>query len=49
MKNLFSQFNDITIILISLSTMLLSGFLLTRATKILRLPNVSGYIWLVFY
>ncbi|MGJ0845899.1 Kef-type K+ transport system, membrane component KefB [Tissierella praeacuta DSM 18095] len=44
MNNLFSQFNDITIILISLSAMLLSGFLLTRITKILRLPNVSGYI-----
>ncbi|WP_313757045.1 cation:proton antiporter [Tissierella sp.] len=44
MNNLFSQFSDITIILISLSTMLLSGFLLTRVTKILRLPNVSGYI-----
>ncbi|HZJ83804.1 MAG TPA: cation:proton antiporter [Clostridia bacterium] len=36
--------NDVTIILISLCVMLLSGFLMTRITKKLKLPNVSGYI-----
>lgn len=38
------QINDVTIVLISLSTLLLSGFLVTRITKLLRLPNVSGFI-----
>lgn len=31
-------------VLISLSIMLLTGFLITRITKIFKLPNVSGYI-----
>ncbi len=31
-------------VLISLSLMLLTGFLMTRITKIFKLPNVSGYI-----
>lgn len=31
-------------VLISLSIMLLTGFLMTRITKIFKLPNVSGYI-----
>lgn len=33
-----------TVVLISLAVILLSGFLMTRLTKRLRLPNVSGYI-----
>lgn len=33
-----------SIILISLSLILLSGFLVTRLTKLLHLPNVTGYI-----
>ena len=31
-------------ILLSLSIMLFSGFLVTRLTKLLKLPNVSGFI-----
>jgi len=31
-------------VMILLATILLSGFLVTRITKLLRLPNVSGYI-----
>ncbi len=31
-------------VLIALAIMLLAGFLVTRITKLLRLPNVSGYI-----
>jgi len=33
-----------TIVLLSLSAILLSGFLLTRITKLAKLPNVTGYI-----
>ena len=33
-----------TIILISLCFMLLAGFLVTRLTKLLKLPNVTGFI-----
>ena len=35
---------DGTAILLSLAILLLAGFLMTRITKLLRLPNVSGYI-----
>lgn len=44
MNVFIKQFNDVTIVLISLSVMLLSGFLVTRITKLLKLPNVSGFI-----
>lgn len=44
MNVFLKQFNDVTIVLISLSIMLLSGFLVTRITKMLKLPNVSGFI-----
>ncbi len=44
MSNLLSQLNDTTIILLSLSVILLAGFLLTRITKLAKLPNVTGYI-----
>ena len=44
MSNLLNQLNNTTVILLSLSIILLSGFLLTRITKLLRLPNVTGYI-----
>ncbi|MCR2044558.1 cation:proton antiporter [Anaerosalibacter massiliensis] len=40
----FNNLNDVTIILICLSIMLFSGFLVTRITKMLKLPNVTGYI-----
>lgn len=36
--------NENTMILISLSAILVSGFLLTRLTNVLKLPRVSGYI-----
>lgn len=44
MGDYLNQFNETTIILISLSAMLLSGFIVTRITKMLKLPNVSGFI-----
>lgn len=44
MDHLFSHLNDTTIILLSLSVILLAGFLLTRITKLAKLPNVTGYI-----
>ena len=39
-----SGFNETTIILLSLCFMLLSGFMLTRLTKLINLPNVTGFI-----
>jgi len=44
MDRLLAEFNETTIILLSLSIMLLAGFLLTRITKLAKLPNVTGYI-----
>lgn len=44
MKIFLSQLNDTTIVLLSLSIILLAGFLLTRITKLAKLPNVTGYI-----
>ena len=40
----YNNLTDATKILLSLSIMLLGGFLVTRITKLLKLPNVSGYI-----
>ena len=37
-------FSDVAVVLLCLCLMLFTGFLVTRATKLLRLPNVSGYI-----
>lgn len=42
--NFLSQLNNITIILLSLSAILIAGFLFTRLTKLARLPNVTGFI-----
>lgn len=36
--------NNTALIILSLTVMLLAGFLLTRLTKLCRLPNVTGYI-----
>jgi len=44
MGNFFNNLNDTTIVLLSLSVILLVGFLLTRITKLAKLPNVTGYI-----
>ncbi|MGI6013497.1 MAG: cation:proton antiporter [Oscillospiraceae bacterium] len=43
-SSLYSKFNPNTAILLSIAVMLFSGFLATRITKKLKLPNVSGYI-----
>jgi len=44
MGNFLNRLNDTTIVLLSLSVILLAGFLLTRITKLAKLPNVTGYI-----
>ncbi|NLJ33606.1 MAG: cation:proton antiporter [Firmicutes bacterium] len=44
MGNNLYQLNYTAIILSSLSIILLAGFLLTRVTKAVKLPNVTGYI-----
>lgn len=44
MGNLINHLNDTTIVLLSISVILLAGFLLTRITKLAKLPNVTGYI-----
>ncbi|MBC8589043.1 hypothetical protein [Paratissierella segnis] len=38
------QLNSVSVTLISLSVMFTAGFILTRLTKILSLPNVTCYI-----
>ena len=42
--HLYDDMNQTAQVLIALAIMLFSGFLITRITKLLRLPNVSGYI-----
>lgn len=44
MATLLEQSNDTTRVLLSLSAILFSGFLLTRITKKANLPNVTGFI-----
>ncbi len=44
MGYIYTNFSYTTAILLGLSTILFSGFFLTRLTKLIRLPNVSGYI-----
>lgn len=44
MDRLLNQYNHTTTVLLSLSVILLAGFLLTRITKLAKLPNVTGYI-----
>ncbi len=44
MELFYSRMNEPTAVLCSLSIILFAGFLITRITKKLRLPNVSGYI-----
>jgi Kef-type K+ transport system membrane component KefB len=39
-----SGLNETTVILLSLCFILLSGFILTRFTKLINLPNVTGFI-----
>ncbi|MCH3909401.1 MAG: cation:proton antiporter [Bacilli bacterium] len=40
----YSQFGEVPSVLIGLSIMLFTGFLVTRLTKLLKLPNVTAYI-----
>ncbi len=42
MKDFYTSLNESTLVLLSLSIILFAGFLLTRLTKRLHLPNVSG-------
>lgn len=44
MVNILSHLSNTSVVLLSLSAILLSGFLLTRITKLAKLPNVTGYI-----
>ncbi len=44
MSALLHSFSRETQILLSLGIILISGFLMTRLTKLVHLPNVSGYI-----
>ena len=44
MAAVLNNLSGTTSILLSLSAILLAGFLLTRITKLARLPNVTGYI-----
>lgn len=36
--------NPVSVVIIAIAFMLMGGFLLTRLTRLLRLPNVTGYI-----
>lgn len=44
MLQFYTGFSESTVVLASLSIILFAGFVVTRLTKKLRLPNVSGYI-----
>lgn len=45
MKQLLTLGNETSQVILSLSLMLFAGFLVTRVTKRLKLPNVTGYIF----
>ncbi len=44
LADLISSTSDVTCIIISIAIMLMCGFLMTRLTKKLKLPNVTAYI-----
>ena len=47
LHSLYAQLNEtapVAVVIIAVSGMLLGGFLLSRVTKLLRLPNVTAYI-----
>ena len=47
LQSLYAQLNEtapVAVVIIAVSGMLLGGFLLSRVTKLLRLPNVTAYI-----
>lgn len=43
-SDLYKNLNPTTIVLISIAAILFSGFIISRLTKMLHLPNVTGYI-----
>ena len=44
LNDLYSNLNPAAVTIISVSIMLIGGFLMTRLTSLLRLPNVTAYI-----
>lgn len=42
--NTLSRTSSVPVVIISISIILLAGFLATRITKLLKLPNVTAYI-----
>ncbi len=44
MGGIFGPINETTRVLLSISLILLAGFLMTRLTKRAKLPNVTGYV-----
>ena len=44
MEKLYQTCDTTTCVLLAIALILISGFLMTRLTKQLRLPNVTGYI-----
>ena len=44
LADLLKNTNDVTLILASIAIILFAGFLMTRLTKLAKLPNVTGYI-----
>lgn len=45
MADVFSSISDTAGVLLAVAVLWLSGFLMSRVTKMLRLPNVTGYIF----
>ena len=43
-SDLYKNFDQATIVLISISVILFTGFIVSRLTKLCKLPNVTGYI-----
>ena len=43
-SDLYKNFDESTVVLISLAVILFAGFIVSRLTKICKLPNVTGYI-----
>lgn len=43
-QQLMETSQSVAAVIISVALMLFSGFLMTRITKLLRLPNVTAYI-----
>ena len=43
-NNLLSQTPEVTQVIVSLAIMMACGFLMTRLTNLIKLPNVTGYI-----